>query len=56
MAVQTATRQPELALRITLVLVGIIALATLATLVFGGPSIGPSFQVTIDPANGVWSW
>jgi hypothetical protein len=51
----TATR-PNTILLVAVIAVLAVALATLLTVMFGGPGAGTSFDLTTDPASGLWTW
>jgi len=51
----TATR-PSTILLIAVIAVVAVALATLLTVMFGGIGAGPNFDLTTDPASGLWTW
>lgn len=51
----TATR-PNTILLIAVIAVVAVALATLLTVMFGPIGAGTSFELTTDPASGLWEW
>jgi hypothetical protein len=43
-------------IRLVMVIVVVFALATVATLVFGGPGEPLAFDLTPDPIGNLWTW